>query len=88
MKKSIGVNRILWASRRGLLELDLLFEPFVYFKYAELSESEQKRFRRLLEYDDDQLFAWFFGRKTIPCELLSIVTVILDHYKKSIEKRM
>ena len=88
MKNSIGVNRILWASRRGLLELDLLFEPFVCFKYAELSELEQKKFRRLLEYDDDQLYAWFFGRKNMPSEFLPIVAVILDHYKKSAGKRM
>lgn len=36
-------RRLRWACRRGMLELDVLFEPFVDQAYDELSE-EQKRY--------------------------------------------
>ena len=31
-------RRLKWACRRGMLELDVLFEPFVEQAYDELSE--------------------------------------------------
>ncbi len=51
-----------WASRRGMLELDLVLEPFVKQRYPELSEDDQLRYRNLLECEDTELFGWFLGR--------------------------
>lgn len=51
-----------WASRRGMLELDLVLEPFVDKVFPELSSDDQQCYRRLMECQDQQLFGWFLGR--------------------------
>ena len=52
-------NRLLWASRRGMLELDLILTPFVENVYDTLSKDDQLRFEVLLECEDQTLFMWF-----------------------------
>jgi len=61
-KKRYG--RLKWACRRGMLELDVLFMPFVESGFNELSELQQEVFERLLTCDDPDLYAWFMGHQT------------------------
>lgn len=56
-------NRLLWASRRGMLELDLILTPFVENVYDTLCEDDQLRFEILLECEDQTLFMWFMQRE-------------------------
>lgn len=56
-------QRLWWRSRRGMLELDLLFMPFVEQRYAGLAAADQVTFRRLLEEDDPVLMEWCAGRE-------------------------
>ena len=56
-------NRLLWASRRGMLELDLILTPFVENVYDTLSTDDQLRFEVLLECEDQTLFMWFMQRE-------------------------
>lgn len=56
-------NRLRWASRRGMLELDLILMPFVEGAYPKLDTSEQADYARLLECEDQDLFAWFLHRQ-------------------------
>ena len=73
-------NRIKWASRRGMLELDLILVPFVEQKLRDLDEQNLKRYLDLLEEEDNDLFAWFLGhRKPEDAELANIVEQILAH---------
>lgn len=71
-------KRTYWASRRGMLELDLVLMPFVEQRLRELSEIDQQRYVRLLESEDTELFAWFLQRQ-LPedPELAGIVEQIL-----------
>lgn len=55
--------RIRWACRRGMLELDVLFMPFVDEAFDSLSVQQQAVLQRLLEADDPDLFAWFMGHQ-------------------------
>jgi antitoxin CptB len=73
-------KRIRWASRRGMLELDLIMVPFVEQRFRELSAVDQQRFVDLLESEDNDLFAWFLGRgaPTDP-ELAIIVEQVIAH---------
>jgi antitoxin CptB len=48
-------NRLLWASRRGMLELDLILAPFVKDVYDSLEEDDKLRFEVLLECEDQTL---------------------------------
>ena len=71
-----------WASRRGMLELDLVLEPFVSERYRGLNVDDRGRFQRLLECEDQELFGWFL-RKERPedPELAAIVDTILSHIR-------
>jgi antitoxin CptB len=56
-------NRIYWASRRGMLELDLVLLPFVEKRLRELSDAQQQQYIDLLESEDTELFVWFMQRE-------------------------
>ena len=72
-------NRLVWASRRGMLELDLILAPFVENSYRDLSAQDQDRFQRLLECEDQDLFSWFMSRsEPEDVEMKAIVGVVLE----------
>ena len=54
------INRIKWKSRRGMRELDLLFENFFEFYADKISKSELQTLKDLLVYDDQTLFDFIF----------------------------
>ena len=58
-------NRAKWASRRGLLELDLLLAPFVTEAFLELNSLLRQDYRELLYQDDQDLMEWIMGRSAI-----------------------
>ncbi len=58
-------NRVKWASRRGLLELDLLLAPFVTEAFLELNTLLRQDYRELLLEDDQDLLEWIMGRSAI-----------------------
>lgn len=61
-----SMNRLRWKCRRGMLELDLLFERFLSHHYATLSIQERETFDRLLTRNDAELWAWASGET--PCD--------------------
>ena len=56
-------RRLWWRSRRGMLELDLLFMPFIEHRYVTLGATDQATYGRLLEEDDPTLLEWCAGRE-------------------------
>lgn len=58
-------NRAKWASRRGLLELDLLLAPFVNEAFLQLDTVLRQNYRELLFQDDQDLMEWIMGRSAI-----------------------
>lgn len=89
MKMSEAVNfstvnkaRLKWACRRGMLELDVLFIPFVDEAYDDLTTKQQRAFERLLTEQDPDLFAWFMGHNICEDqELNAMVQFILKRVK-------
>nr|WP_269765824.1 succinate dehydrogenase assembly factor 2 [Oceanisphaera avium] len=72
-------SRLIWACRRGMLELDVLLAPFVEHEYEGLSPSQQQVFERLLECDDPDLFAWLMGHQSsAQPEFQAMVEFILE----------
>lgn len=70
-------KRLRWACRRGMLELDLVLEPFLENVLPNLAPEQQAQFERLLECEDQDLFNWFL-RKEDPSDEqdMEIVTII------------
>jgi antitoxin CptB len=76
------INRMRWAARRGMLELDLMLEPFVTSRYAELDAADRQRFQQLMECEDQDLFGWFLQRQVPEDEeLASIVSQVITFAK-------
>lgn len=70
-------NRLVWASRRGMLELDLVLIPFLENVYEGLPQDDKERYWRLLDEQDQDLFAWFMRRENPDdADLLKIVEII------------
>ena len=73
------IRRLRWQSRRGMLELDVLFVPFVEEAFTELDIEDQDRFVQLLACEDTELFVWLMERE-VPedPDMKRIVRIILD----------
>lgn len=73
-------NRLFWASRRGMLELDLVLLSFLENVYDTLDKADQRRYVKLLDEQDQDLFAWFLRREDPEDpQLLRIVQIIRDN---------
>lgn len=82
------LNRMRWAARRGMLELDLVLGPFVVSRYAELPALDRERFQRLMQCEDQDLYAWLLSR-TEPDdeELVTIVRQIRQFARAAAQDR-
>jgi antitoxin CptB len=76
----VEYNRLRWASRRGMLELDLILMPFVEGAYPKLDAAEQADYARLLESEDQDLFAWFLHRQEPDDETLRLIVAKVRSY--------
>ena len=73
----MDMNRLSWASRRGMLELDLMFLPFLKKVYPTLKLKDQMRYWKLLECEDQDLWNWLLNRETSSNpELQKIIDII------------
>ncbi len=72
-----------WASRRGLLELDLLLAPFVEACYQQLPDTSKADYRRLMTCEDQDLLNWIMDRSPITDASLSpIIELIRQHNRR------
>jgi antitoxin CptB len=77
-------NRLLWASRRGMLELDLLLQPFVENHYDLLCDSDKQQFHLLLELEDQQLFQWLVQKEQASdSNIQRIIDIIHEGIKRT-----
>jgi len=82
------LSRMRWAARRGMLELDLVLEPFVTARYGALDPVDRHRFQRLMQCEDQDLFAWLLQRERPDDEeLAGIVQQILHFTRTAPESR-
>lgn len=52
------LQRALWRSRRGMLELDLLLVRFAERRYRHLAATDQRAYLELLRLDDWVIWDW------------------------------
>ncbi len=71
--------RLRWACRRGMLELDVILQPWLENNFADLSRDEQELFARFLESPDPDLFAWLMGYET-PAQQFSELVARIRRY--------
>lgn len=83
-KQSVEYKKLRWRTRRGMLELDLLLEPFFEQRFLELSSKQQHTFVTLLDQQDPDLLDWFKGAARPDDERhAEMVRLILENAKQS-----
>ena len=72
-------NKIYWRLRRGVLELDFIFQEFWKYHYKNLPDDQKQYFVKLLDVQDPELLQYLVYRTKTPeeYELKVIVDVIL-----------
>jgi antitoxin CptB len=58
------LRRLRWRCRRGMRELDQLFERYLDRRWSAADAGERSAFERLLACEDDRLWRWFLGHET------------------------
>ncbi len=71
------MERALWRSRRGMLELDLLLTAFARDGYPALAEEDQGAYQDLLDRDDWLVWDWLQREVSPPVPLARIVDLIV-----------
>ena len=59
--ETLGLQQVRWMARRGMLELDLLFNRFIDNKFQQLTIEEQYCLVDMLQEEDTKLYDWFFS---------------------------
>ena len=57
------LSRLRWRCRRGMRELDVVFQRYLDNDYTQAPEAERRAFEALLEQQDPQLLAYLMGRE-------------------------
>jgi len=84
MLSEIEYKKLLWHSRRGMWELDILLVPFAQQVLPTLPENEQLIYARLLKEEDQDLFASLVERVQHPDpELRAMITRIREFSESS-----
>jgi len=75
----LRLKKLRWKSRRGMKELDVLFEAFFEKHRQVLSEGGWPQLETLLEQEDDLLYDWISGRD-LPDDpqLIDLINTITD----------
>jgi antitoxin CptB len=75
---SEDLRRWRWRSRRGMRELDQLFERYLDQAETRPEHFDRDAFEALLACEDDALWRWFMGREQPQdAQLARIVTDII-----------
>ena len=75
-----------WASRRGLLELDLFLADFVADEYPRLPPDLKALYRELMSSADQDMFEWLMGRSA-PDDVLEPIVSAIREYKRVAPQR-
>ncbi len=75
--------RVKWACRRGMLELDVILDPFFEERFDSLSDEDKQDFIDFLKCDDPDLFAWLMGHGTSDDPRMKAMTVAIVSHNRS-----
>ena len=59
----MNIEKLKWACRRGMLELDILLQRYLEHGYPQASADERAQFIALLSCEDQHLFDWLMYKK-------------------------
>jgi antitoxin CptB len=66
MNKDSELKKMVWHSRRGMLELDLILVPFAEQVLPTLTDFQHGAYATLLSEEDQDLFQWLVKKQPAP----------------------
>ena len=70
-------SRLFWRSRRGIKEMDIVFQDFIKNSYDKLNSKDKSAFSKLLEEQDLDILNWILGKdKPEDTTLIAIIKKI------------
>ena len=74
---SARIGRLRWRSRRGLKEVDVLFEPYFKGDLSACDEQTLALLERLLDCQDPELLDWMLGHSVPEDRQLKVIIEII-----------
>jgi antitoxin CptB len=71
--KKMTIPTLRWRMRRGMKELDVLFERYQARRHAAAPAAEQAALARLLEREDPEIWQWVMGQSEPPAEFADVI---------------
>ncbi|OGT31630.1 MAG: hypothetical protein A2W28_09330 [Gammaproteobacteria bacterium RBG_16_51_14] len=78
-------SRLLWRCRRGILEMDILFQRFIDQYYDQLSTADKCTLDQLLDQADPDILAWITGKSEPPSGEFDRIIPLLRDAKSGLE---
>ncbi len=69
-------GRLRWHCRRGLLELDVIFERFLKRDFDSLTPAQSAQLANLVMEDDYEVWNMITGRKEYPAQYEAILPLL------------
>jgi antitoxin CptB len=80
----IRVKRLHFRSwHRGWKETDLILGHFADAKLGSLTPAELDLYEKLLDQDDDVIWAWIVGKQPVPVEFAALVAQLEGYGRPS-----
>ncbi len=79
------LRAMLWATRRGMLELDVILTPYLQQTFASMNQEAIAHFKSFLEQDDPDLYAWLMGFETPKAEFQELTQNIRQFIDSKIQ---
>lgn len=79
------LKKLQWASRRGMLELDVVLLPYLEQHAEQFKPQDVEHYQRFLEEADPDLYAWIMGFETPRPEFEELVQSIKHFVDRQIQ---
>lgn len=84
MNREAELKALLWASRRGMLELDVILAPYLEAEFEQMSEQDIMHFKNFLTQDDPDLYAWLMGFEAPKDEFRQLTSTVRTFIEQQI----
>lgn len=75
-----SIKELQWKSRRGMKELDILFEHYLSEHYEKADDSHKRAFETLADLQDPKITDYLFERDTPDtAEIAAIIDIMRDY---------
>lgn len=81
--QNLDINKLRWRCRRGMRELDQVFDDYLAKHFREASAEHQAAFAELTNCPDPDIYAWITERETPPAGAMTDIIKIFRLHKQS-----